>query len=45
VATIPAGVENGQQIKNHSGMGGEGSGGGPKAICTLRSRIEKSHEI
>jgi curved DNA-binding protein len=27
--TIPAGVENGQQIKI-SGMGGEGSGGGPK---------------
>ncbi|RBN51679.1 J domain-containing protein [Flavobacterium psychrolimnae] len=27
--TIPAGVENGQQIKI-SGMGGEGAGGGPK---------------
>ena len=37
--TIPAGVENGQQIKI-SGMGGEGSGGGPKGDLYLTFTVE-----
>lgn len=37
--TIPAGVENGQQIKI-SGMGAEGSGGGPKGDLYITFTIE-----
>jgi curved DNA-binding protein len=37
--TIPAGVENGQQIKI-SGMGGEGSGGGPKGDLYITFTVE-----
>lgn len=37
--TIPAGVENGQQIKI-SGMGAEGSGGGPKGDLYIIFTIE-----
>ncbi|TDD75503.1 DnaJ C-terminal domain-containing protein [Flavobacterium caseinilyticum] len=37
--TIPAGVENGQQIKI-SGLGGEGSGGGPKGDLYITFTIE-----
>lgn len=37
--TIPAGVENGQKIKI-SGMGGEGSGSGPKGDLYLTFTIE-----
>jgi curved DNA-binding protein len=37
--TIPAGVENGQQIKI-SGLGGEGSGGGPKGDLYITFAIE-----
>lgn len=37
--TIPAGVENGQQIKI-SGLGGEGSGGGPKGDLYLTFTVE-----
>lgn len=37
--TIPAGVENGQKIKI-SGMGGEGSGNGPKGDLYLTFTIE-----
>ncbi|WP_291096956.1 MULTISPECIES: J domain-containing protein [unclassified Flavobacterium] len=37
--TIPAGVENGQQIKI-SGLGGEGSNGGPKGDLYLTFTIE-----
>ena len=37
--TIPAGVENGQQIKI-SGLGGEGSGGGPKGDLYITFNIE-----
>ena len=37
--TIPAGVENGQQIKI-SGLGGEGSGGGPKGDLYITFTVE-----
>ncbi|MDI5949393.1 J domain-containing protein [Flavobacterium yafengii] len=37
--TIPAGVENGQQIKI-SGLGGEGAGGGPKGDLYITFTIE-----
>jgi curved DNA-binding protein len=37
--SIPAGVENGQQIKI-SGMGGEGSGGGPKGDLYITFTVE-----
>ncbi|MFE3871132.1 DnaJ C-terminal domain-containing protein [Flavobacterium sp. ZS1P70] len=37
--TIPAGVENGQQIKI-SGMGGEGSSGGPKGDLYITFTVE-----
>ncbi|MFV5702007.1 DnaJ C-terminal domain-containing protein [Flavobacterium sp. XS2P12] len=37
--TIPAGVENGQQIKI-SGMGGEGSDGGPKGDLYITFTVE-----
>ncbi|TDE42692.1 J domain-containing protein [Flavobacterium rhamnosiphilum] len=37
--TIPAGVENGQQIKI-SGLGGEGGGGGPKGDLYITFTIE-----
>ena len=37
--TIPAGVENGQQIKIN-GMGGEGSGGGPKGDLYITFTVE-----
>jgi curved DNA-binding protein len=37
--TIPAGVANGQQIKI-SGMGGEGSGGGPKGDLYITFTVE-----
>ncbi len=37
--TIPAGVENGQQIKI-SGLGGEGTGGGPKGDLYITFTIE-----
>lgn len=37
--TIPAGVENGQQIKI-SGLGGEGSGGGPKGDLYITFNVE-----
>jgi curved DNA-binding protein len=37
--TIPAGIENGQQIKI-SGMGAEGSGGGPKGDLYITFTIE-----
>ena len=37
--TIPAGVENGQQIKI-SGIGGEGSGGGPKGDLYITFTVE-----
>ncbi|MBP6180398.1 J domain-containing protein [Flavobacterium sp.] len=37
--TIPAGVENGQQIKIN-GLGGEGSGGGPKGDLYITFAIE-----
>ncbi|SHM57128.1 DnaJ C-terminal domain-containing protein [Flavobacterium xinjiangense] len=37
--TIPAGVENGQQIKI-SGMGGEGAGGGPKGDLYITFTVE-----
>ena len=37
--TIPAGVENGQQIKI-SGVGGEGSGGGPKGDLYLTFTVD-----
>ncbi|MFV8340872.1 DnaJ C-terminal domain-containing protein [Flavobacterium sp. XS2P39] len=37
--TIPAGVENGQQIKI-SGLGGEGAGGGPKGDLYLTFTVE-----
>nr|WP_315207938.1 J domain-containing protein [uncultured Flavobacterium sp.] len=37
--TIPAGVENGQQIKI-SGLGGEGAGGGPKGDLYITFSIE-----
>lgn len=37
--TIPAGIENGQQIKI-SGMGGEGSGGGPKGDLYITFTVE-----
>lgn len=36
---IPAGIENGQQIKI-SGMGGEGSGGGPKGDLYITFTVE-----
>ncbi|MGO4904263.1 DnaJ C-terminal domain-containing protein [Flavobacterium sp. W20_MBD1_R3] len=39
--TIPAGIENGQQIKI-SGMGGEGSGGGPKGDLYITFTV-KNH--
>jgi curved DNA-binding protein len=37
--TIPAGVENGQQIKIN-GLGGEGSGGGPKGDLYITFTVE-----
>ncbi|MFV5689387.1 DnaJ C-terminal domain-containing protein [Flavobacterium sp. ZT3R25] len=37
--TIPAGVENGQQIKI-SGLGGEGAGGGPKGDLYITFTVE-----
>ena len=37
--TIPAGIENGQQIKI-SGMGGEGSSGGPKGDLYITFSVE-----
>ena len=37
--TIPAGIENGQQIKI-SGMGAEGSGGGPKGDLYITFTVE-----
>jgi curved DNA-binding protein len=39
--TIPAGVENGQQIKI-SGMGGEGAGGGPKGDLYITFSVENN---
>lgn len=39
--TIPAGVENGQQIKI-SGLGGEGPGGGPKGDLYITFTIENN---
>jgi curved DNA-binding protein len=39
--TIPAGVENGQQIKI-SGMGGEGAGGGPKGDLYITFAVENN---
>lgn len=42
--TIPAGIENGQQIKI-SGMGGEGSGGGPKGDLYITFTVENHTEF
>jgi curved DNA-binding protein len=42
--TIPAGIENGQQIKI-SGMGGEGSGGGPKGDLYITFTVANHTEF
>lgn len=42
--TIPAGIENGQQIKI-SGIGGEGSGGGPKGDLYITFTVENHTEF
>ena len=42
--TIPAGIENGQQIKI-SGMGGEGSGGGPKGNLYITFTVANHTEF
>ena len=42
--TIPAGVENGQQIKI-SGMGGDGSGGGPKGDLYITFTVANHTEF
>jgi curved DNA-binding protein len=42
--TIPAGIDNGQQIKI-SGMGGEGSGGGPKGDLYITFTVANHTEF